>query len=188
MTTEGNGSGVRRQVDPTANIASTVEVRGRGCLEVGAYAVIEDRAVIDLGTSGTGLLRLGPRSKIKVGVVIRCYNGLIAIGHHTSIGDYCVLHGHGGISIGADVGVGPHCTLAASQHIAEPTSTPIRYQGETARGIVVEDNVWIGAGSQILDGVTVGSGGVIGAGSVATRSTPRDHICFGVPCRPHRPR
>lgn len=47
----------------------------------------------------------------------------------------------------------------------------------------IEDNVWIGAGTIILPGVTIGENSVIGAGSVVTRDVPANVVAFGSPCR-----
>lgn len=51
------------------------------------------------------------------------------------------------------------------------------------KGIVIEDNVWIGAGVQILDGVTIGERCVVGAGSVVTRSVKSGSMIGGNPTR-----
>lgn len=53
--------------------------------------------------------------------------------------------------------------------------------------IVVGDNVFLGARTLILPGVTIGSDCVIGAGSVVTKDIPAGHVAVGVPCRPLKP-
>ncbi len=55
------------------------------------------------------------------------------------------------------------------------------FQGGTSEGIIIEDNVWIGAGVIILDGVRIGANAVLGAGSVVTKDIPPDAVCVGVP-------
>ena len=52
-----------------------------------------------------------------------------------------------------------------------------------AHPIVIEDNVWIGAGVHIMGGVTIGRNSVIGAGSVVTKDVPENVIAAGVPCK-----
>jgi acetyltransferase-like isoleucine patch superfamily enzyme len=188
VTSAAASNGLILCVSPTARVDDSLRIRGAGHVSIDDFAVIEEYVVVDLGSSGHGQLFIGARSKVKTGVVVRCYNGAVKIGHHTTLGDYDVIHGHGGVAIGSHVGIGPHTTIAASQHIATSPGVPIRYQGERATGIAIEDDVWIGSGCQILDGTVVGSGGVIGAGAVVTRSTPRGFICMGVPCKPVRPR
>ncbi len=177
---------VEAVISPSAQIAETVLVRGRGVLKIADFVVIEDHVLIDLGQSG-GQVELGPRCKLKYGVVLRCYNGKISIDARTSVGEYTVIAAHGGVTIGRDVGIAGHCTLAASNHIIASSSVPIRYRGETAVGITISDGVWIAAGVRVLDGVTVGEGSAIGAGAVITHSIPEYQLALGVPCRVVRP-
>jgi len=59
--------------------------------------------------------------------------------------------------------------------------TPIREQGSTMKGIAISDDVWIGAGCRILDGVEIGKGSIIGAGTVLTKSVPEYSIVVGIP-------
>ena len=49
--------------------------------------------------------------------------------------------------------------------------------------VEIEDQVWIGGGSVLLPGVTIGKGSVIGAGSVVTHSIPAGCVAVGNPCR-----
>ncbi len=167
-------------------IAPTTILKGRGRLVVDDYVTIEDHVMIDLGSSAAGEVYLRSRSKIKIGGVLRCYNGQISVGHRTTIGEYTVVAGHGGVHIGAHVGIASHCSLTASNHLFGDHEAPFRYRGETAAGIVVEDDVWIAAGVRILDGVSIGTGSVIGAGAVVSRPMPQHMVCVGIPCRPVR--
>ena len=173
-------------VSERARIPETLILRGCGRVEVAEFARIEDHVLIDLGYGGTGTVTLGARAKLKYGAVLRCFNGRIRIGNRTTVGEYTVVGGHGGFVIGDDVGIAAHCTLWASDHIMDDPEVPIRYQGETALGLLIEDAVWIGAGVTVLDGVCVGQGAAIGAGAVVTRALPSRHLCMGVPCRPVR--
>ena len=54
--------------------------------------------------------------------------------------------------------------------------------------VIIEDNVWIGAGSILLGGITIGSGAVIGAGAVVTHDIKSNQIVYGVPARSVRDR
>ena len=71
--------------------------------------------------------------------------------------------------------------MVASQHVFSSTRDYIAKQGFTSRGIVVEDDVWIGAGVRILDGVTIGTGAIVGAGAVVTKNVEPFTIVGGVP-------
>lgn len=167
----------------TASVLSDgVMVFGRGDLRVDPTAVFEPNVLLDLGGSGTGRITIGSRSKIKACTVIRAYNGSIEIGHRVSIGEFCLLAGHGNIEIEDHVIVGSHCSMSSSEHLFA-SSAPVRYQGELFSTIAVRAGAWLGAGVRVMAGVEIGSNSVIGAGSVVTRDVPSRHIAYGVPCR-----
>jgi acetyltransferase-like isoleucine patch superfamily enzyme len=75
-----------------------------------------------------------------------------------------------------------------ANHIFADASRPIHKQGLSRQGVTIGDDVWIGAGARILDGVTIARGCVIGAGAVVTRSTRPDGVYLGVPARRHQDR
>ena len=85
------------------------------------------------------------------------------------------------IFIGDHVMIGPNVVLATGTH---PVNPRLRYQqAQYNLPIHLEENVWIGAGSTVLAGVTIGDRSVIGAGSVVNRPIPPDVVAAGVPCR-----
>lgn len=112
----------------------------------------------------------------------------ITIGHNCFIGEFNVMRGQGGIRIGNDVYTGPMVQIVAVNHVYQDPARPIREQGITARGIVIEDDVWIGAGATVVDGVTIGKGSIIGAGSVVTSDIPPYSIAVGTPAKPIKDR
>jgi acetyltransferase-like isoleucine patch superfamily enzyme len=79
--------------------------------------------------------------------------------------------------------ISPNCALYSYNHGIEPDK-PIRKQPlETKGGIVIDDDAWLGFGVIVLDGVRIGKGAVIGAGSVVTHDVPDNAIAAGVPAR-----
>ncbi len=85
------------------------------------------------------------------------------------------------VRFGDGVFIGPNCCVTTAGH---PLDAAQRAMGlEYARPVTVGDRVWIGAGVQILPGVTIGSDTVIGAGSVVNRDIPAGVVAAGVPCR-----
>jgi len=112
----------------------------------------------------------------------------ITIGKNCFIGEFNVVRGQGGVTIGNDVYTGPMVKFVAVNHVFDNPDRPIREQGITAQGIVVEDDVWIGAGVTIVDGVTVGRGSIIGAGAVVTGDIPPYSIAVGIPAKPVKDR
>jgi acetyltransferase-like isoleucine patch superfamily enzyme len=108
----------------------------------------------------------------------------IRVGQQCLIGEFNVLRGQGGITIGDRVYTSPHVQLAAVDHVFSDPDRPFVEQGITAKGIVVEDDVWIGAAAVITDGVRIGRGAVVAAGAVVTKDVPAHTVVGGVPARP----
>lgn len=95
-------------------------------------------------------------------------NGDVIIGPDTVINSGCVLYTGNGILIGTGCAIAANCTFAPTNHEYRRRDLPIRQQGfrPSKGGIVIGDDVWIGANCVFLDGAVVGAGCVIAAGSV----------------------
>ncbi|MEE0239697.1 MAG: sugar O-acetyltransferase, partial [Pauljensenia sp.] len=85
------------------------------------------------------------------------------------------------VVIGADVLIGPNCSLYTAIHPTEPG--PRRAKWESAAPITLEDNVWLGGSVVVCPGVTIGENSIIGAGAVVTRDIPANSIAVGNPAR-----
>ncbi|KIX90698.1 hypothetical protein TP70_06140 [Staphylococcus microti] len=85
------------------------------------------------------------------------------------------------ITIGNNVKIGPNVQLITINHPLDPDErrTGIEY----AAPIVVEDDVWIGAGVIILPGITIGQGATIAAGSIVTKNVPARTVVGGNPAK-----
>lgn len=110
-------------------------------------------------------------------------NAGIRIGCNSLIGEFNVLRGQGGIAIGDRVYTSPFVQLAAVNHVFSDPARPFVEQGITAEGIVVEDDVWVGAGAIVMDGVRIGRGAVVAAGAVVTTDVPAHTVVAGVPAK-----
>lgn len=130
-----------------------------------------------------GKIIIGDNSSINYGVCLMTYGGDIEIGKECDINPYTIIYGHGNTKIGNKVLVAGHCMIIPNNHNISDISLPISKQGNTSKGITIEDDVWIGHGCSILDGVIIGKGSVIAAGSVVNRSVPAYSIAGGVPCK-----
>lgn len=158
-------------------ILKIISLRLRG-VSVHSSAIISPTAFLE--PSG-GEIKIGARTYIDHGVIIRSLGGRIEIGDDCSINAYSVLYGAGGLEIGKGVRIASHTVIVPSNHRFSDPNTPIKDQGLTLKGIFIEDDVWIGAGARILDGVRISSGSVVGAGAVVTKSTEPYSIVAGVP-------
>ncbi len=128
-------------------------------------------------------LNFGDSVTISRGVMIRpssYYGGDlgtgIVMGNHSSIGPYGYVGCSGKIVIGNNVMFGPKCSLFAENHVFSDTESTIKSQGVKQKGIVIEDDCWIGSNVVILDGVTIGRGSVIGAGTLISKDVPAGSI------------
>jgi len=126
-------------------------------------------------------LELGSNVCVHKGAIIDTSYGSIKIGSNVSVNPYTILYGHGGLSIGSNVRIAAHCVFIPANHSFKDKKIPIMNQEVTAKGIVVEDNVWFGARCVVLDGVRVCHSSVVGAGSVISRDVPSYHVSKGVP-------
>lgn len=107
----------------------------------------------------------------------------ISIGERCGINSNVWINGSGGISIGDDVLIGPNVLIHSANHNFDRIDTPINLQGWTFKAVTIEDNVWIGANAIILPGIHIGTGSVIGAGSVVTKNIPPFSVALGNPAK-----
>ena len=152
------------EIDPTARISPHCDIEDsvRGSrIVVGAGSVIDSFVKIK-PTGGSGDLVIGARSVVNSG---------------------CVLYTGNGIRIGNQVAIAANTTLAPVNHAYRDRSRPIAEQGflPSRGGIVVEDDVWIGANCVLLDGTVLRRGCVIGAGSLVRGEIPAFTVHAGNP-------
>lgn len=118
------------------------------------------------------------------GVVLLC-NGpsrkhKISIDCGTYINRYTMLDAHTEIKIGRNCMIGPHCYITDANH-GRAAGVLVREQRMEPAPVVIEDDVWLGAGVIVLPGVRLGRGCVIGAGAVVTGDVPAGEVYAGVP-------
>jgi acetyltransferase-like isoleucine patch superfamily enzyme len=112
------------------------------------------------------------------------YPGIgLRVGNDTYIGPHCILGAGGGIEIGNGVTLGAYVQVLAENHEFADPAREINEQGVTRRGIAIEDDCWLGNSVIVLDGVTIGRGCVVGAGSVVTRDLSPHSVAVGNPAR-----
>ena len=92
------------------------------------------------------------------------------------------------VEIGDNVVIGPNVTLCGAAHPVHPVSRTTGNGFPIIKApIVIQDNVWIGAGTTVLMGVTIGAGSVVGAHSLVTKDIPPGVVAAGTPCKVIRP-
>jgi acetyltransferase-like isoleucine patch superfamily enzyme len=137
----------------------------------------------DVRSCGGGRIVIGKNCEIHPYSMILTYGGDIYIGDNCSLNPFAIVYGHGGVRIGDGVRIAAHTVIIPANHNASANGKSLLESGFTAQGIEIEDNVWLGSGVTILDGVRIGRNSIIGAGSVVTRSIPDGVTVAGVPAR-----
>ena len=156
-------------------------------LTIGNNVTIENNVVID-GYAKNKII-FGNNVKIGAFTWISCTSHLskygvgITIGHNSAFGKFTEFGAAGGIKIGNDVIAGSYVSFHSENHVFSDTSKLIREQGVISKGIIIGNNVWIGAKVTFLDGSIVGNNSVVAAGSVVNGVYPDNSIIGGVPSR-----
>lgn len=169
---------LRSYVSPAAQIQCRNLHLGRNCF-------IDDRVTIFAHPDG-GEVRLGDRVHLYRDTIVEIgAGGSVTIGDDTHIQAGCNLKGFlGSLIIGRNVQLAPRCGFSPYEHNIDDPDTPIQKQGIRSKGpIVLDDDVWLGLNVSVLEGVHIGRGAVIGAGSVVTRDIPELAIAVGVPAQ-----
>lgn len=173
-------------MDGVAAIENGVRLRFAGNIRLGRNVYLDQGVYLHACPQG---IAIGDNTFVMRGAVLHVYNfrdlphAFIRIGRDSLIGELNVLRGQGGITVGDRVYTAPLVQMLAVNHVFDDPARPMVEQGITAEGIVVEDDVWIGAGAIITDGVRVGRGAVVAAGAVVTQDAPPHTVVGGVPAR-----
>jgi acetyltransferase-like isoleucine patch superfamily enzyme len=152
---------------------------------LGPHIFIGDRVLIYQVDDGSSSVVLGRRVRLHQEVIIETgAGGSLIIGEESNIQPRCQLSAYKGtIHIGTGVMMAPYCALYPYDHGILP-GMPVRKQPLRSRGgIVLGDEAWLGVGVIILDGVRIGAGAVVGAGSVVVHDVPDGAVAQGVPAR-----
>lgn len=119
--------------------------------------------------------------RVEVRPRLACEYGHVRIGAGTFVNVGCVLLDCAQVTIGRDCQLAPNVQLSTATH---PLEAAARRSGwESAHAIVLEDDVWLGAGVIVGPGVRIGARTVVGAGSVVLRSLPAGVFAVGTPAR-----
>jgi acetyltransferase-like isoleucine patch superfamily enzyme len=174
------------QIDGWAAIEKNVRLRFASNIRLGNGVYLDEATYLHACPNG---IEVGARTYVMHGAVLHVYNfrhmphSGIYIGCDSLIGEYSVIRGQGGVKIGDRVYTSPFTQIIAVNHVFDDRERPFTEQGITAEGIVIEDDVWLGAGAIITDGVTVGQGAVVAAGAVVTKDVAPYTVVAGVPAK-----
>jgi acetyltransferase-like isoleucine patch superfamily enzyme len=131
----------------------------------------------------TATLRIGRWSWIGHDSKIRVHEGEVSIGAKTVMGQECTISAYQHVSIGRECIIADRVMLIDFDHGVVEVERPIRLQGIYKRDVRVGSNVWMGYGSCVLRGVSVGHNSVVGTNAVVTKDVPENAVVGGVPAR-----
>lgn len=171
-------------------------IRNAGKIKIGAQAIIDDDCVIDGRGAGDDFVLIGDRVILGRGVMVQAKIGPVHIGDDSDIGSTSVVHAQGGTMIGKEVVLGGGAKISGGVFQIDLKSSPDAGSNQAERGqtrwtngpIRIGDRCLVGMGCLFLDGVEVGEGCVIGAGSLVNKSLPARSVAAGNPARVLRER
>lgn len=173
-------------MDGLAAIENNVRLRFASNIRLGKNVYLDQGTYLHACPNG---IEIGDDTIVMHGAILHVYNfrdiphSGIKIGRNSLVGEYSIIRGQGGVTIGDRVYTSPFTQIIAVNHVFDDPKRPFVDQGITAEGIVIEDDVWLGAGAVITDGVRVGKGAVVAAGAVVTKDVPPYTVVGGVPAR-----
>ena len=128
------------------------------------------------------LKELGSKNVLQSGLRINSPEN-VCIGSHCNFAQDIFITGGGGVRIGDWVGLGPGVRIWSVNHRFDDPDKPWQLQGWDKQPVVIEDDVWLGAGAFVMPGVTIGKGAIVSACAVVGRSIPAFALVAGNPAR-----
>ncbi len=164
-------------------VGSHTKIKCRSKLKTEKYLTISQYCYIDaLSENG---IQLGNNVSIGRNTTIECTGSLkflgkgLVVGNNVGMGTHGFFGCAGGIEIGDDTIFGNFVSMHSENHNFDNLQIPIRLQGVNHRGIKIGCNCWIGSKVTILDGVNIGNGCIIAAGSVVVSGNYDDNKIYG---------
>jgi len=153
-------------------------------IRIGNATIIDDNVLIDAKGSDNHGITIGEDCFIGRNSILSCKGGDIELGDRANVGFNCNITSTSLVRVGRDNLISAYTYLVGGGNydlgrVDIPINKSLREDRD--RGIRLGDNVWIGAHSVVLDGVTVGEGAAVAAGAVVAKEVPAWSIAAGVP-------
>lgn len=168
-------------------LGKNVKFKAISKISIGRSVIIGDYVEIN-ALSKNGVL-IGNNVSILKNTIIECTGVIrklgqgLKIGNNVGIAQNCFIQVRGQVTIGNSVILGPYVSIFSENHVFDNPDLPVSVQGETRKGVIVEDGVWIGTRATILDGVVVGKNSIIAAGAIVNKDVPPFSIVGGIPAK-----
>jgi acetyltransferase-like isoleucine patch superfamily enzyme len=169
-------------LSPVGYVAPSAQIHAD--LRLGRNVFIGDRVIVFQGIDG-GPVELGDRVHLYGDTYVQTGDGgRVSIGADTHVQPNCQISAYrAAVRIGSGVHVAPGCAFYPYNHGISPHESIISQPLVSKGDIIIGNDVWLGFGAIVLDGVRIGDGAVIGAGAVVSQDVPAGAIAVGVPAR-----
>lgn len=174
----------------------TILDKARRCFDTAVMAIIQRLLRSSLGQYAVAEVAYRVEARVQQPVTAllkRCGDGVriqepvliaqpeaVELGDEVSLAAFVHIWGAGGVCIGARTMIGSHTAISSVTH---DHTRPDMHATVVLKRVEIGPDVWIGAHSMIMAGVTIGEGAVIGAGSIVTHDVAPFTIVAGVPAR-----
>lgn len=179
-----------KKVGKGVAIGRNVTLRHPHKIVIGDNCFIDDNVVLDAKGENNEGIQVGHQVFIGRNTILSCKEGSIFLDDYCNLSANCSLLSETEIRLGKYCFLAGRCYLVAGgNHSFDDVATPIMFQPSFSKGgISIEEDVWLAAGVIVLDGITLGKGSIMGAGSVVTESFPENTIAVGAPAKRIRTR
>jgi acetyltransferase-like isoleucine patch superfamily enzyme len=167
---------------------TNVTIRHPHKIQISDNVVIDDQCCLDAKGSDNQGIVIGEGVFIGRNTILSCKNGDIVIEDKANLGFNCEIFSASRVRIGKSILMAAYTYLVGGDHLYDRVDIPVLEQGRTARGIDVDDNVWLGTHVVVTDGSRIGRDAIIGAGAVVVGEIPEFAIATGIPAKVIRDR
>ncbi len=155
-------------------------------IRLGDDVVIDDLVLLDAKGAANRGIDVGDGAFLGRGTILSCKDGDIALGAHANLGFHCEIFSGSSVVVGQHALFAAYVYLVGGGHAFDDAGLPVIEQRRVSRGITLGDDVWLGTGAKVLDGVRIGAHAIVGANAVVTADLPERAVATGVPARVQR--
>jgi acetyltransferase-like isoleucine patch superfamily enzyme len=160
-----------------------VVLRHPGKIRIGDDVTVDDLVVLDAkGTKNRGIT-IGSGVFLGRGTILSCKDGDIELGDQVNIGFHAEIFSGSTVTVGRYGLFAAYTYVVGGGHEHARVDVPVIQQPRTSAGIAIGENVWLGTGAKVMDGVRLGRDVVIGAGAIVTEDIPDSCVAVGIPAR-----
>jgi acetyltransferase-like isoleucine patch superfamily enzyme len=176
------------KVGRNVSFGINVVLRHPNKIKIGDNVVIDDNCVLDAkGQDNTGIT-IGSGVFIGRNTILNCKNGDITLEDNVNMGFNCQIFSASHVKVGMNALIAAYCYLIGGTHTFSSVEVSPLEQQRQSKGIVLKENIWLGSGVQVLDGVTIGRDCIIGTSAVVNSDIPDYSIAVGIPAKVKRNR